>query len=780
MKRLLAIIFGFTAITATAQEKKHVQEYQKPNIVLIVADDLGIGDISGLNPNSKIATPNIDKLMAKGMTFTDAHSSASISSASRYSLLTGQYAWRTPLKKGELNGYSPALINDTTDTAPALLKRIGYKTALFGVWQLGWNWTLKDTGINQNKETNPLQSVSENRVDFSKPFTEGPVDHGFDYFYGIPAEPGNPPYVFCENDHVTKLPTKTFPGAGGTSKKDMEANQKLQRKGLMAPEYDVQKTLKHITDHSIDYIKHQNSTSPFFLMVALSAPHTPVLPRKEFQGTSGAGSYGDFVQELDWSVGQIIKALKKKGLEDNTIIIFTADNGASRISFPLAFEKKYNHFPSRELHGRKGTLHEGGHHVPFVIQWKNNIRSNSKNDDAICLADLYATFAQLTGSKTGSNQGPDSFSFYGLLQGRQDYQRKSTVYTNSAGRFSIRKGDWKLDLNPKPDNRKLFNLKTDRGEKHNLYGGSAYKDIEQQLMQEITSVVENGRSTPGTKLSTGKYWPQLYWLSNAKKKKIKVFFLAGQSNMDGRARAYHLTENDLQRLEKAKRNVTLYFNHEPPVPLQPTKANEYIRNRFNTKEVFGPELFFGINLSEAYPNDKIILIKRSKGGMSLYGAWNPEWSQEKAALMNEQNEPHLYDDFISYAHEVLSSFDTSDYELCGMLWVQGETDSSKKHGPKPADSYQDNLTKLIKDVRQEFSAPTLPFIIFQVGNQKVVQAMKNIADNDPDVSLIPQSYDKESEDFYTKNPPPLGHYTYKSMKKIGEEFFNYYQNYYAK
>ncbi len=262
-------------------------------------------------------------------------------------------------------------------------------------------------------------------------------------------------------------------------------------------------------------------------------------------------------------------------------------------------------------------------------------------------------------------------------------------------------------------------------------------------------------------------------------KKIKVFLLAGQSNMDGRARAKNLTAEDKVRLEKAKKNVILYYNHQPPVPLQVTKGSEYIQKKFKAESFFGPELFFGINMSEQYPENKIILIKRSKGGMSLYGAWNPNWSEEKAKVTNEENQPKLYNDFITYADSILKTYNKSEYELCGMLWVQGETDSGKRFGPKPAEDYEKNLKSLIRSVRKDLAKPNLPFLIFQVGRGKVVEGMKNTAKDFANVSLIPQSSNKNSEDYFVKNPPPLGHYTYVSMKRIGRLFFKYYQDFYA-
>ena len=754
---------------------------QKPNIVYILADDMGIGDVSGLNPDGKIHTPNIDRLMENGMTFTDAHAAASVCTPTRYGILTGRYAWRTQLKQGVLNGYSGRMIADTIDTAPELLQRNGYRTAMIGKWHLGWNWAIanSDSLAHDSKRPYNFNQKTDLEVDFSQPFAGGPTDNGFDYFYGISASLDFPPYVYCENDRVTEIPAGFQESKGG---KDPEHKQKMMRSGVKAKDFDAGNTMLNLTRHAVDYIEDYESPEPFFLYVSFTAPHTPVLPRKEFSGTSGAGIYGDFIHELDWSVGQIVKALEDKGMDSNTLVIFTADNGASRVSFPIAFEKVYGHKPSRELKGRKGSLHEGGHRVPFVVQWKGVVEPASVNNNTICLNDFYATCAALTDEKVEDNQGPDSFDMLCLLKGdTAGYKRLSTVYTNFGGRFSVRKGDWKLNLNPDQEKRKLYNLKEDISEKNNLYGKPGYEEIEHELTAEISSIITDGRSTKGSKLQNdgGTLWPQVYWLRE--KKKAMVFFLAGQSNMDGRARAYKLTAEDKTRLEKAGKNVTLYYNHQNPVPLQVTTANEYIRKKFGTEQVFGPELFFGIRLSEAYPDRQIILIKRSKGGMSLYGAWNPDWTKKKAKHMAELDDPKLYSDFVAYAKSVLENYDTTDDALCGMLWVQGETDSNtKKFGNKPAVTYEKNLKNLINGVRHEFHMPELPFIIFQVGSGKVVEAMKHLAKEDNNISLIPQEADTGSAYYFVRNPLPVGHYTYESMKKIGNYFFEFFQEDYKK
>lgn len=262
---------------------------------------------------------------------------------------------------------------------------------------------------------------------------------------------------------------------------------------------------------------------------------------------------------------------------------------------------------------------------------------------------------------------------------------------------------------------------------------------------------------------------------NNEPKKIKIFLLAGQSNMDGRAKARDLSDDDRKRLTRAQQNVTLYYNFGEGQPLDAAKVADHLAKKFGADSLFGPELFFGIELSEKYPDNKIVLIKRSKGGMSLYGAWDPDWDKEHAAFMNEEEAPKMYSEFVEYSRKVLSSFDKDSYELCGMLWVQGEADS-KRSGPAPAEAYEANLRKLVNRVRTDFESPELPFILLQVGSGKVVEGMRNIAKEDENVVLIPNEKEKDSQFYYEKNPPPIGHYTYKGMKKIGTYFFEFYEN----
>ena len=496
----------------------NAQNNSKPNIVYIMADDMGIGDVSGLNPNSKIQTPNIDKLIEQGMNFTDAHTASSVCTPTRYGLLTGRYPWRTQLKARVLDGYSKPLITDKVDTAPALLKRHGYQTAAFGKWHLGWDWAIEDADKLEMNEATPAYKYAkgvDKKVDFTKPFTNGPTDRGFDHFYGINTSMSGAPYTMIIDDRVSVIPTDIYKKSELEKKKytGAEAKQRGRRAGLMAPGFDAEAVMQKLTEKAVSYIKNADEDKPMFLYFPLIAPHTPVVPRKEFVGTSKAALYGDFIQELDWTVGEIVKALKEKGIEDNTIIIFTADNGASRISFSKSFEEKYDHKPSRELKGRKGSLDEGGHRVPFVVKWGNTIKKKSDNNTTISLNDLYATCAEIVGEKV-KDQGVDSYSILSELEGEKGgYTRESLVQVDFGGRFAIRKGDYKLTFDMEKS-KKLFNLKEDISETNDLFKDPKYNELKEELTKELTEVISNGRSTKGKKLENEgpKTWKQISWM----------------------------------------------------------------------------------------------------------------------------------------------------------------------------------------------------------------------------------------------------------------------------
>jgi arylsulfatase A-like enzyme len=517
------LIFGLGLLSSSlTTDKEEETKLSQPNIVYILADDMGIGDIRILNPEAKVATPNLDELFRAGMTFTDAHTAAAVCTPTRYGLLTGRYPWRTQLKRGVLRGDSRPLIENNIDTAPALLRRQGYHTAMIGKWHLGWDWAPK-AGMDFQADPNDYYKNlgdAEKMIDFSKPFTGGPVDHGFDYYFGINASLDFPPYVYLENDKALLLPTERQARQGKRNdypegkENDLEGAQMMIRSGSKAPGFLHEEVLLTLTEKAADYITNYQEPKPFFLYVSLTAPHTPVVPRATFQGTSEAGRYGDHIQELDWSVGKVMEALKAKGLMSNTLIIFTADNGASKISFPLEFEEKYGHYPSRELQGRKGSLHEGGHRVPFVAVWPDVISPGTKCDKTISLNDLYATCAAIAEEEISSAQGVDSYSMLNLLKGENDYARKTSVYNDFGGRLALREGQWKLILHPRQSQRRLYNLADDLEEKHNLYMEEEYQAQIAIMMDKLTAIIKNGRSTEGPLLANDGplIWQQLYWL----------------------------------------------------------------------------------------------------------------------------------------------------------------------------------------------------------------------------------------------------------------------------
>ncbi len=471
-----------------------------PNIVYILADDLGYGDISSLNENSKINTPHIDRLAREGMSFTDAHSGSAVCTPTRYGILTGRYAWRSQLKAGVLWGYSPPLIEQERMTVASMLKTQGYTTACVGKWHLGLDYTLTDGRQISQKEKN-----EKVEVDYSQPIKGGPVDLGFDYSFIIPASLDMDPYIYVENDHAVAAPTDNTEGTTG---------YEFYRKGPIAPGFKHEEVLPKCTDKAVRFINKQskaNPEKPLLLYFPLNAPHTPILPTEEFKGKSGVGVYGDFVQQCDWTVGQIMKALEKNGRRENTLFIFTSDNGCS----PMAnFEAlaEHGHQPSYRFRGHKADIFEGGHHIPFIASWPVKVSAGSHCDDTICLTDLMATAADICNVDLPDNAAEDSISILpDMLQTANSPVREATVHHSVNGDYSIRQGKWKLELCPGsggwsyPVAQKamalglpmvqLYDLSKDIGEQENLQ--ARYPDVVHQLTKLLDSYVNNGRSTPG-------------------------------------------------------------------------------------------------------------------------------------------------------------------------------------------------------------------------------------------------------------------------------------------
>lgn len=473
---VIASIFApLAAIHAADAAKPNISSADThPNILYILCDDLGYGDVHCLGgERSKITTPNLDRLAGQGMIFTEAHSSSAVCSPTRYGILTGRYNWRTHLQQGVLSGYSAPLIDRDRLTVPAFLKQHGYTTACIGKWHLGMD-------ISPN---NPLA-----------PIAEGPTTRGFDYYFGISASLDMPPFAFIENDRFTEAPT---------------AEKQWGRKGAAAPGFDAADVLPTLARKAVEFITTRSmQPSPFFLYLPLTSPHTPILPTKDWQGKSGLNAYGDFVMQTDWAVGEVLAALDKTGLSNNTMVIFTSDNGCSPAARIDELENK-GHFPSELRRGTKADIWDGGHHVPFIVRWPGKIKAGARTDQLTCLTHLLATSADIVGTKLPATVGEDSVSILPLLLGSaKEPVLGAVVHHSIRGNFAIRQGQWKLELckdsggwskgGITAEPAQLYDMSKDVGERENEY--HQHPEIVSHLTKLLETYVSEGRSTPGPSL----------------------------------------------------------------------------------------------------------------------------------------------------------------------------------------------------------------------------------------------------------------------------------------
>ncbi len=486
----------------------------KPNLIYIFADDMGYGDVSCLNRDSRIVTRNIDRLAAEGLRCTDAHASSAVCTPSRYSVLTGRYNWRSVLKSGVTGGYSRPILERDRLTVASMLKAQGYRTACVGKWHLGLEWRLRDGGVASTYQ-------DEEQVDFAARITDGPCDHGFDSFFGISASLDMPPYAYIADDRATSVRMRRM---------DARSGKEYMRAGLVADDFDPATVLDTLAGKVVERIgEHAAGGDPFFIYFPLPAPHTPIFPAKAFQGASGTNAYGDFCLHVDDVVGRVMQALRAHGLEENTIVVFTADNGCS----PMAdFEElgAAGHNPSHVFRGMKSDIFEGGHRIPFVVRWPRAIPAGSESDQTCCLSDLTATLAEITGYRLPDNAAEDSVSNLPIWTGSATGPvREATVHHSINGSFSIRKGRWKLELcadsggwsvprcnHPEESAGlppvQLYDLSVDIGERENLQ--DRHPEVVAELRALLTRYVEQGRSTPGApQRNTGvDRWEQLWWM----------------------------------------------------------------------------------------------------------------------------------------------------------------------------------------------------------------------------------------------------------------------------
>ncbi len=484
----LSLLSGLSMMNCAENGEK------RPNIVFIMADDMGYGDVGCYNSHSLIPTPIIDRLANEGCRFTDAHSPSAICTPTRYGLLTGRYCWRTRLKKGVLIGYDEIpLIEPERTTIAGLLKNKGYSTAYIGKWHLGLNWPTK-AGYKLRNDENKWQEYpgtfkeNEENIDFTGSIGGGPVDLGFDYFYGTAGcSTSDPPYVFIENRHTVSIPTKM----------STEEFHKLPGflPGLMADDWSEEDVDPVFTQKGIGFIeKHQKDSSdkPFFLCFSPSSPHIPWLPPDFIKGKSEEGPRGDLIALVDWCVGQILDTLDKHNLTNNTLVIVTSDNGPRR--------GKNGHKSAGDFRGYKANIWEGGHRVPFIARWPGKIEPGKTNDEVISLTDMLATFAALTETELSKNEGEDSYNTLPALLGKSKRQLPSQarIFHSGRGVFAIRKDKWKLIQGTKGPGSgrveidkdsvnsigQLYDIETDPYEKNDLW------DKRPDIVTNLTELLE--------------------------------------------------------------------------------------------------------------------------------------------------------------------------------------------------------------------------------------------------------------------------------------------------
>ncbi|NWK57590.1 arylsulfatase [Verrucomicrobiaceae bacterium N1E253] len=483
-----------------------------PNILIIYADDLGFGDLQCYNAESKIPTPHLDRLASEGIRFTDGHSSSGICTPSRYALLTGRHHWRD--FHGIVGAMGNSVFKPERLTLPEMLKQKGYDTAAIGKWHLGWNWdAIRKPDAKKRVDPNDKRkrkTYGPEAYDWTQPIPNGPLDHGFDYYFGDTVI-NFPPYAWIENDKLVKAPDTLM--NTGKWKKIKEGSWEC-RPGPMCSDWDPYENIPVTTQKGVAYIKAQAKTDkPFFLYFAYPSPHAPIIPNDEFDGKSKAGPYGDFVFETDDSVGRLLAAVQESGQSDNTIVIFSADNGPEKYAY--ARDQKYDHWSSKPLRGLKRDIYEGGHHVPFIIKYPGVAKAGTTSTALVSQIDIMATLASVVGFELpNENAAEDSHDLLPLLKGDTKNVRYSHVHNTRANQYAIRHHDWVLIVAKngylsgrnaewekkhgyKPDDQQaveLYNLKDDIGQRHNI--ADKYPEKVKELTGLLKGIREQGYSAP--------------------------------------------------------------------------------------------------------------------------------------------------------------------------------------------------------------------------------------------------------------------------------------------
>ncbi|MBT4798307.1 arylsulfatase [Akkermansiaceae bacterium] len=485
---------------------------KQPNVLILYADDLGFGDLGCYNKKSRIPTPNLDRLASESVRFTDGHSSSGICTPSRFAMLTGRHHWRD--FHGIVNAFGGSVFKPERLTLPEMLKEKGYKTAAIGKWHLGWNWD-----AIRNKEVKAItvqegrrkkQQLGPEAFDWTKSIPNGPLNHGFDYYFGDTVI-NFPPYCWIENDKVVKAPDTLM--QTGKWKKIKEGGWEC-RPGPMVTGWDPYENIPTTTKKGVDYIKEAaKAEEPFFLYFAYPAPHAPIIPNDEFDGKSKAGPYGDFVYETDHSIGQLLQALKDSGQAENTIVIFSADNGPEHYAY--ARDAKFDHWSAHPFRGLKRDAYEGGHHVPFIVKYPGVTMAGTVNDALVSQIDIMATLASVVGyDLPDKNAAEDSHDLLPLLKGEVKSIRTSHIHNTFDHTWAFREGDWVLVTGksghhsrvtkewlkkhdyPKTESKqsRLFNLREDIGQRNDL--AAKHPEKVKAMEASLARIREQGYSAP--------------------------------------------------------------------------------------------------------------------------------------------------------------------------------------------------------------------------------------------------------------------------------------------
>ena len=489
-------------------------EGELPNILFILADDLGYGDVGCYNPESKIPTPHLDRLAAQGMLFTDAHSPSTVCTPTRYSVLTGRMAFRTGMRGVFTGAGGPCMIEKGRLTLGGMLQGRGYETALFGKWHVGMTFFDKQgKAINKNG----LEAVR--RIDYTRAIPDAPIHRGFDHFFGSVCCPTTDwLYAFIDGDRIPVPPT----GIIDRGPLPKHAYSRDNRPGMIAPGYSMEEIDLQFLDKSLAFLDthaKKKEKKPFFLFHSTQAVHLPSFPADAFKGKTKAGPHGDFIFQLDHVVGELLKALERHAFADNTLVIFTSDNGPE-VPTVLAMRHDHKHDGARPWRGVKRDQWEGGHRVPFIARWPGRIKANSRSEQTLCLTDMMATCAALTGAKIRPQDAEDSVNMLPALLAEDEGKpiRQYTLHQTMSLALAIRRGSWKyLDHKGSGGNNysrpgtwgmkqyalpekapdapgQLYNLQSDPGETTNLYFKNP--EIVRELKGKLEEFKKSGRSAP--------------------------------------------------------------------------------------------------------------------------------------------------------------------------------------------------------------------------------------------------------------------------------------------